>query len=34
MKEAGILPSFYGLHVWNWGDRHRDIFLGGSGGAP
>ena len=28
MKEAGILPSFYGLHVWNWGDRHRDIFLG------
>ena len=25
---AGILPSFYGLHVWNWGDRHRDIFLG------
>ena len=28
MKEAGILPSFYGLHVWNWGNRHRDIFLG------
>ena len=28
MKEAGILPSFYGLPVWNWGDRHRDIFLG------
>ena len=22
------MPSFYGLHVWNWGDRHRDIFLG------
>ena len=28
MKEAGILPSFYGLHVWNWGDRHHDVFLG------
>jgi len=28
MKVAGIWPSFFGLHVWNWGDRHRDIFLG------
>lgn len=28
MKKAGLWPSFFGLHVWNWGDRHRDIFLG------
>lgn len=33
MKAAGLLPSFYGLHVWNWGDRHRDIFLGPERGA-
>ena len=33
MKIAGILPSFYGLHIWNWGDRHRDIFLGPERGA-
>lgn len=28
MKKAGFEPSFFVLHVWNWGDRHRDIFLG------
>lgn len=28
MKKVGLWPSFFGLHVWNWGDRHRDIFLG------
>lgn len=28
MKNVGLWPSFFGLHVWNWGDRHRDIFLG------
>lgn len=28
MKAAGLEPSFFVLHVWNWGDRHRDIFLG------
>lgn len=28
MKAAGLWPSFFGLHVWNWGDRHHDVFLG------
>lgn len=28
MKNVGLWPSFFGLHVWNWGDRHRDVFLG------
>ncbi|MFR8275113.1 MAG: amidohydrolase family protein [Desulfovibrio fairfieldensis] len=28
MKAVGLWPSFFGLHVWNWGDRHHDIFLG------
>ncbi|RRD70910.1 MULTISPECIES: amidohydrolase [unclassified Desulfovibrio] len=28
MKAAGLWPSFFALHVWNWGDRHREIFLG------
>ncbi len=28
MHDAGILPSFFGLHVWYYGDRHYEIFLG------
>jgi len=28
MKKVNLLPSFFGLHVWNWGDRHHDMFLG------
>lgn len=26
--ELGMLPSFFIDHVYFWGDRHRDIFLG------
>ena len=28
MKELGITPSFFAGHVYYWGDRHRDIFMG------
>ncbi len=28
MKELGVIPSFFMLHTFYWGDRHRDIFLG------
>lgn len=28
MKALGVVPSFFSLHVYYWGDRHRDIFLG------
>lgn len=28
MKELGIIPSFFSLHTYYWGDRHRDIFMG------
>ncbi len=28
MKTTNIIPSFFGMHVYNWGDRHRDIFIG------
>ncbi|MEO7653955.1 MAG: amidohydrolase, partial [Bryobacteraceae bacterium] len=28
IKELGITPSFFSGHVYYWGDRHRDIFLG------
>ena len=28
MKALGITPSFFVGHVYYWGDRHRDIFLG------
>ena len=28
MKAVGLEPSFFVLHVWNWGDRHKAIFLG------
>ena len=27
MKAAGIIPTFYGLHVWYYGDRHYERFL-------
>jgi predicted amidohydrolase YtcJ len=26
--ELGMSPSFFPSHVYYWGDRHRDIFLG------
>lgn len=28
MKKLGVIPSFFELHTWYWGDRHRDRFLG------
>ncbi len=28
MKILGVIPSFFALHVYYWGDRHRDIFMG------
>lgn len=28
MKDLGVTPSFFNGHVYYWGDRHRDIFLG------
>ncbi|MDH3595291.1 MAG: amidohydrolase [Rhodospirillales bacterium] len=28
MAELGITVSFFSYHVFVWGDRHRDIFLG------
>ena len=28
MVELGVTASFFAPHVWHWGDRHRDIFLG------
>ena len=28
MKELGVTPSFFVGHVYYWGDRHREIFLG------
>ena len=28
MQELGIIPSFFSLHTYYWGDRHRDIFMG------
>jgi predicted amidohydrolase YtcJ len=28
MKELGVTPSFFVGHIYYWGDRHRDIFLG------
>ena len=26
--EHGLSPSFFPIHVYFWGDRHRDLFLG------
>jgi predicted amidohydrolase YtcJ len=28
MRELGVVPSFFVLHTYYWGDRHRDIFMG------
>lgn len=28
MKALGVIPSFFEMHTWYWGDRHRDRFLG------
>ncbi len=28
INELGITPSFFVGHVYYWGDRHRDIFMG------
>ena len=28
MRELGVVPSFFLLHTYYWGDRHRDIFMG------
>ncbi len=28
MKRLGVVPSFFCLHTYYWGDRHRDIFIG------
>jgi len=28
IKKLGVTPSFFSAHVYYWGDRHRDVFLG------
>jgi predicted amidohydrolase YtcJ len=28
MRALGVIPSFFVLHTFYWGDRHREIFLG------
>jgi hypothetical protein len=28
MKELGIIPTFFGMHTYYWGDWHRDSVLG------
>ncbi len=28
MVAAGVTPSFFSAHVYYWGDRHRDLFIG------
>ena len=28
MAKLGVIPSFFSLHTYYWGDRHRDIFMG------
>jgi hypothetical protein len=33
MEQLGVSPSFFVAHVYYWGDRHRDIFLGPERGA-
>ena len=33
MKELGIIPSFFGMHTYYWGDWHRDSVLGPERGA-
>lgn len=27
-RTLGVIPSFFSLHTFYWGDRHRDVFLG------
>lgn len=27
-QKLGMIPSFFPAHVYYWGDRHRDLFLG------
>ena len=28
LEAAGYTPSFFTAHIYYWGDRHRDLFLG------
>ena len=28
MAELGVIPSFFSLHTFYWGDRHRTLFMG------
>ncbi|MFA9394861.1 MAG: amidohydrolase [Halodesulfovibrio sp.] len=28
MRTCGIIPSFFCMHVYNWGDRHKELFVG------
>lgn len=28
MRDLGVVPSFFVLHTYYWGDRHREIFMG------
>lgn len=28
MARLGVVPSFFVLHTYYWGDRHRDLFIG------
>jgi len=28
MKDLGVIPSFFSLHTYYWGDRHSSIFMG------
>lgn len=28
MRKLGVIPSFFCYHIYNWGDRHRDLFIG------
>ena len=28
MKSLGMIPSFFSLHTYYWGDRHMEIFMG------
>ncbi|PIE68587.1 MAG: amidohydrolase [Deltaproteobacteria bacterium] len=28
MQQLGIIPSFFATHIYFWGDRHKQIFLG------
>ena len=28
MHQMGVIPSFFSLHTYYWGDRHRQLFMG------